>query len=113
MFAFITNIRAKPGMRDGLAALTHAMMVQTSTEEGVPVYVFHQSEDDLDDFWFYDLYASEQAYSDHCSSDAFQVMISQISEFGEIKLMHKLIPYGSVKSAGVATATSNPNASRR
>ena len=102
MFAFITNIRAKPGQRAALATLTQTMMEQTATESGVPVYVFHQAEDDLDEFWFYDLYTSEQAYQEHCSSDAFNAMISQVSELGDIKLMHKLIPYGSVKSAGTS-----------
>ena len=104
MFAFITNIRAKPGQRAALATLTQTMMEQTATESGVPVYVFHQAEDDLDEFWFYDLYTSEQAYREHCSSEAFNAMISQVSELGDIKLMHKLIPYGPVKSAGTSLA---------
>ena len=104
MFAFITNIRAKPGQRAALATLTQTMMEQTATERGVPVYVFHQAEDDLDEFWFYDLYTSEQAYREHCSSDAFNAMISQVSELGDIKVMHKLIPYGPVKSGGTSLA---------
>ena len=104
MFAFITNIRAKPGQRAALTALTQTMMEQTATERGVPVYVFHQAEDDLDEFWFYDLYTSEQAYREHCSSEAFNAMISQVSELGDIKVMHKLIPYGPVKSAGTSLA---------
>ena len=105
MFAFITNIRAKPGQRAALATLTQTMMEQTATEGGVPVYVFHQAEDDLDEFWFYDLYTSEQAYREHCSSDAFNDMISQVGELGEIKVMHRLIPYGPVKSAEIPTDT--------
>jgi quinol monooxygenase YgiN len=104
MFAFITNIRAKPGQRAALATLTQTMMEQTATESGVPVYVFHQAEDDLDEFWFYDLYTSEKAYREHCSSEAFNAMISQVSELGDIKVMHKLIPYGPVKSAGTSLA---------
>lgn len=102
MFAFITNIRAKPGQRAALATLTQTMMEQTATESGVPVYVFHQAEDDLDEFWFYDLYTSEKAYTEHCSSDAFQAMIGQIGELGEIKAMHRLVPYGPVKSTGLS-----------
>jgi len=66
------------------------------------VYVFHQAEDDLDEFWFYDLYTSEKAYTEHCSSDAFQAMIGQIGELGEIKAMHRLVPYGPVKSTGLS-----------
>ena len=105
MFAFITNIRAKAGQRAALATLTQTMMEQTATERGVPVYVFHQAEDDLDEFWFYDLCTSEQAYHEHCSSEAFNAMISQVSELGDIKMMHKLIPYGSVKSTGIPLST--------
>ena len=104
MFAFITNIRAKPGQRAALATLTQTMMEQTATESGVPVYVFHQSADDLDEFWFYDLYTSEKAYQEHCSSEAFNAMISQLGELGDIKVMHKLIPYGPVKSGGTSLA---------
>jgi quinol monooxygenase YgiN len=70
----------------------------------VPVYVFHQAEDDLDEFWFYDLYTSEKAYQEHCSSEAFNAMISQLGELGDIKVMHKLIPYGPVKSGGTSLA---------
>ena len=72
MFAFITNIRAKPGQRAALATLTQTMMEQTATESGVPVYVFHQAEDDLDEFWFYDLYTSEQAYQRALQQRGFQ-----------------------------------------
>ena len=31
-------------------------------------------------------------------------MISQVGELGDIKVMHKLIPYGPVKSAGTSFA---------
>ena len=98
MFAFITNIRAKAGQRVALARLTQTMMEQTAIESGVPVYVFHQAEDDPDEFWFYDLYTCEEAYREHCSRDAFNAMISQVGVLGDIKMMHKLVPYGSVKS---------------
>ena len=101
MFAFITNVRAKPGKRDELVALTQTMQQATATEAGVPVYVFHAAEDDPDELWFYDLYVSEEAYNAHCATPEFQNMIANIAAVGDIKLMHKLLPYGQVKSAGL------------
>jgi quinol monooxygenase YgiN len=101
MFAFITNVRAKPGKRDELIALTETMQQATATEAGVPVYVFHAAEDDPDELWFYDLYVSEEAYNAHCATPEFQNMIATIATVGEIKVMHKLLPYGQVKSAGL------------
>lgn len=101
MFAFITNVRAKPGKRDELVALTQTMQQATATEAGVPVYIFHAAEDDPDELWFYDLYVSEEAYNAHCATPEFQNMIANIAAVGEIKVMHQLLPYGQVKSAGL------------
>ena len=101
MFAFITNVRAKPGRREELMALTTTMQQTSAAEDGVPVYVFHAAEDDPDELWFYDLYVTEAAYNEHCATPAFKNMIANIAELGEIKLMHKLVPYGLVKGAGL------------
>jgi len=40
MHAFITHMRAKPGMRDEVVRLTTVMLNKTQGEDGVPVYVF-------------------------------------------------------------------------
>ncbi|MCX2982202.1 antibiotic biosynthesis monooxygenase [Halieaceae bacterium IMCC14734] len=101
MLAFITNVRAKPGKREELMALTQTMQQATVSEEGVPVYVFHAAEDDPDELWFYELYKSEEAYAAHCATPEFQNMISSIADLGDIKVMHKLLPYGQVKGAGL------------
>ena len=61
MHAFITHMRAKPGKRDEVIALTTVMLEKTQSEQGVPVYLFHTESDSPDDFWFYDLYESDDA----------------------------------------------------
>jgi len=97
MFAFITNVRAKPGKRDELTELTGVMERVTASEPGVDIYAFHTAESDPDEFWFYDLYEAEEAYSAHCATPEFQNMISHIVKLGDIKIMHKLIPCGMIK----------------
>jgi len=104
MFAFITHLRAKPGKRDELKAINLTMQQVTATEQGVPVYVFHTAENDPDEFYFYDLYETEEAYNAHCATPEFQHMLSKIGELAEIKEMVKLVPFGEVKSEKIATA---------
>jgi len=98
MFAFHTRLRAKPGQRDALIALNRTMQEATTTEEGVPVYIFHTAEDDPDEFFYYDLYETEEAYNAHCATGAFQDMLSSLGDLAEIVEMKKLIPFGPVKS---------------
>jgi len=101
MFAFITQVRAKPGKRDELIAINNAMQNVTAEEDGVPVYIFHASAEDPDELFYYDLYETEEAYNAHCASDAFQHMMRVFGELAEIKMMTRLVPFGPVKSLPV------------
>jgi quinol monooxygenase YgiN len=103
MFAFITHMRAKPGKREALMRLNGTMQAVTATESGVPIYAFHTAEDAPDDFWFYDLYESEEAYDAHCASPEFQQMSGSIAELADFVGMTKLIPFGPVKSQPLST----------
>ena len=99
MFAFITHMRAKPGKRDQLIELNKTMQVATAGEEGVPIYAFHTAEDSPDDFYYYDLYESQEAYEAHCASPEFQHMTRTFGDLAEMVGMTKLKPFGLVKRA--------------
>jgi quinol monooxygenase YgiN len=103
MFAFLTRLKAKPGKRDALIALNLTMQEATAVEEGVPVYVFHTAVDNPDEFYYYDLYETEEAYTAHCSTDAFRTMLSSLGELAEIIEMTKLQPFGPIKSKPIET----------
>tara|TARA_B110000444_G_C18812204_1_gene583251 strand:+ start:651 stop:956 length:306 start_codon:yes stop_codon:yes gene_type:complete len=101
MFAFITHIRAKSGKRDALIQANSIMQTVTAGERGVPIYAFHTAKDSPDDFYYYDLYASQESYSTHCSTPEFQAMIEQFSELADIIEVTELIPFGPIKSEPV------------
>ena len=71
MHGFITHMRAKEGKREEVIALTTVMLEKTQGEDGVPVYVFSTAADSPDDFWFYDIYESDEASKAHESSEEF------------------------------------------
>jgi quinol monooxygenase YgiN len=98
MFAFITHMQARPGQRDALIRLNRTMQDVTANEDGVPIYAFHTAEDSPDDFYYYDLYETQEAYDAHCATPEFKNMMTSFSEIAEIKGMTKLIPFGPLKS---------------
>ena len=71
MHGFITHMRAKEGKREEVIALTTVMLEKTQSEPGIPVYVFATQADSPDDFWFYDLYESEEAAAAHEATEEF------------------------------------------
>lgn len=98
MFAFITRLRAKPGKRAALMALNLTMQQATALEDGVPVYVFHTAEHDPDEFYYYDLYETQEAYNAHCATETFRNMLSSLGELADVLEMTKLQPFGPIKS---------------
>ena len=101
MIAFITQVRAKPGKRDALRAINENMQAVTRQEEGVPVYIFHTAEDDPDEFYYYDLYESEESFEAHCQTEAYQHMIANIGDLADVILMKRIVPFGIIKSQPV------------
>jgi quinol monooxygenase YgiN len=106
MFAFITHMRAKPGKREALMQLNGTMQHVTASESGVPIYAFHTAADSPDDFWFYDLYETQEAYEAHCATPEFQHMMKAFGALAELVQFTKLVPFGPVKSEGVSTRSS-------
>lgn len=102
MFAFITHMRAKPGKRDELMRLNRTMQDATAREAEVPIYAFHTAEDNPDDFWYYDLYLSQEAFDAHCATPEYENMTSSFGELADVIAVTKLIPFGPVKSEPVS-----------
>lgn len=97
MHAFITHMRAKPGKRDEVVRLTTVMLEKTQGEEGVPVYIFSTAQDSPDDFYFYDVYESDEAAKAHESSDEFKATMPALMQVAELVAVTKLDPYGPMK----------------
>ena len=97
-FAFIAHVRAKPGKRQELMDINLEMMKVTHTEPGVPVYAFNTEEASPDDFWYYDLYESEEAYAAHCETPQYKAMIAQLTTLADVVYATRLIPFGPTKS---------------
>lgn len=82
--AYITRVRARPGKRAALIELNLEMQRQTAGENGVLAYNFHTAKDNPDEFWYYDLYASPDAFEKHCATPAYQQMMARIGELADI-----------------------------
>lgn len=102
MQAFITHMRAKPGQRDEVVRLTTGMLEQTQGEEGVPIYVFSTATDSPDDFYFYDLYESDEAFAAHNETEKFKQTMPALMQVADLVSVTKLEPYGPIKSEPVA-----------
>jgi quinol monooxygenase YgiN len=97
MQGFITHMRAKEGKRDEVIALTTVMLEKTQGEDGIPVYVFSTATDSPDDFWFFDLYASDEARKAHESTEEFARTMPALMQVAELVSVTKLDPYGPMK----------------
>lgn len=97
MHAFITHMRAKPGMRDEVIALTTVMLEKTRSETGIPIYIFHTEAGSPDDFWFYDVYESDAARTAHEASEEFKQTMPALMKVADFVSFKKLDPYGPMK----------------
>jgi quinol monooxygenase YgiN len=97
MHAFITHMRAKEGKRDEVIALTTVMLEKTQEEDGIPAYVFSTASESPDDFWFYDIYESDEARQAHESTAEFAKTMPALMQVAELVSVTKLDPYGPMK----------------
>lgn len=65
-----TRLTARPGRRDDLLALLDELAVATRAEAGNDVFVVHEARDDPDVVLGYEVFADEQAVTDHRATDA-------------------------------------------
>ena len=97
MHAFLTHMRAKPGKRDEVIRLTTEMLEQTQTEDGISIYVFSTAKDSPDDFYFYDLYESEEARTAHEATEKFKETMPALMQVADFVGVTALEPYGPMK----------------
>ena len=102
-FAFIAHVRAKPGRRQELMDINLEMMRVTHGEEGVPIYAFNTEEANPDDFWYFDVYESQEAYDQHCATPEYRKMIANLTKLADVVYASKLIPFGPTKSVPIPT----------
>jgi len=76
--AFVTKIVAKPGQRDALKRLNLEICSESRREPGTLVYVMSQSKANPDEFWYFDVYADQQALEAHCASAVYRDMIEKL-----------------------------------
>lgn len=94
--AWITKIVAKPGQREALKKLNESVCAESRKEPGTLVYVMSQSSENPDEFWYFDVYADQQAFDIHCASAPFKHMSSSLAGIvAEVKVT-PLSPFAAV-----------------
>ena len=68
--SLLAKFRVKEGKGDELIAAFQPLFEQVEKEPGTLLYVMNRAKDDPDVFWFSELYADDDAFAAHSSSDA-------------------------------------------
>ena len=68
--SYLAKLRAKEGKGDELVAAFGPIFEQVGKEPGTVLYVMSRAKDDPDVFWFSEVYADNDAFAAHGSSDA-------------------------------------------
>ncbi len=68
--AFLAKFTAKEGKADELVAAFEPLMDQVRNEPGTLLYVMSRAKDDPNVFWFSELYADDDAFAAHGTSEA-------------------------------------------
>ena len=68
--ALLSRVRAKEGRGEDLIAAFRPLFEAVEQEPGTLLYVLHRSSDDRDLFWVCELYADDDAFAAHRTSDA-------------------------------------------
>ena len=82
--SLLARITAKEGKGDDLVAAFEPIMEQVRNEPGTLLYVMNRAKDDPNVFWFSELYADDDAFAAHGTSEAMAkagpVMLPLIAE---------------------------------
>jgi autoinducer 2-degrading protein len=78
--SYLAKVRAKEGKGDELVAAFEPIFEQVGQEPGTLIYAMNRAKDDPDLFWFSELYADDEAFADHGSSDAIAKAATSFSE---------------------------------
>lgn len=76
--AIVAKLTAVDGKREELASVLEKMFPTVEQEEGTEVYAMHNDLKDPDTIWFYELYADNDAFGAHGSSDAMKEMFGAL-----------------------------------
>jgi quinol monooxygenase YgiN len=68
--SLLARFKATEGKGDDLIAAFQPLFEQVENEPGTLVYVMNRAKDDPDVFWFSELYADDDAFAAHGSSEA-------------------------------------------
>ncbi len=68
--SLLARFTAKEGKADELLAAFEQLIEQVHNEPGTLLYVMNRAKDNPDMFWFYELYADDDAFAAHGASEA-------------------------------------------
>jgi (4S)-4-hydroxy-5-phosphonooxypentane-2,3-dione isomerase len=96
--SLLAKLRVKEGKGDDLIAAFQPLLQQVEEEPGTLLYIMHRAKDDPDVFWFSELYADDDAFAAHSSSDA---MAETAPAFGDLIAEAEMIVSEPVLAAGL------------
>ncbi len=77
----IAKVTALPGKRDDLIAALRVGLATADGEAGTIYYMLHEDASDADVVWFYELYADQDSFIAHGSSEAFKALGKTLAPF--------------------------------
>jgi (4S)-4-hydroxy-5-phosphonooxypentane-2,3-dione isomerase len=79
--ALLSRVKAKEGRGEELIAAFQPVFELVEEEPGTLLYVLHRSREDPDLFWVCELYADDDAFAAHRTSDAMAAATPALAEF--------------------------------
>jgi quinol monooxygenase YgiN len=68
--------KAKPDETEAVAAILQRFMPQAQQEPGVRAFMIHQSKSEPSEFFFYEVFANEDAFAAHQQTPHFKALIA-------------------------------------
>jgi autoinducer 2-degrading protein len=78
--ALLSRVKAREGQGDELIAAFQPLFELVEEEPGTLLYVLHRSTDDPDLFWVCELYADDESFAAHRTSDAMAAATPALAE---------------------------------
>lgn len=80
-FVVVAHFRAKTGRRQELERLLLSLVAPTRAETGCLQYDLHRDEQDPDQFLFYEIWASREAWDAHMASPHLNTFKDTVDQF--------------------------------
>jgi (4S)-4-hydroxy-5-phosphonooxypentane-2,3-dione isomerase len=91
--ALLSRVKAKQGKGEELIAAFRPVFELVEDEPGTLLYVLHRSSDDPDLFWVCELYADDDAFAAHRTSDAMCRLPEMSDQAVRIRLENEVEVY--------------------